>query len=157
MLQILDSILLTSRLHLRVVSAHDDGKSKPANHIRFASRYWSSAYAPVLFSPRLSSLLNFFFQLTIATANKVNFLLPNVITQRSPERNETSNLPVYVKHGFPEVFKNKADHYDYLPKLSRSPSKEAEENYGLMYHKPETDAEIKMHDLWVARRRQEVR
>jgi hypothetical protein len=141
-----------------VVSVHDDGKSKPVYPIHFPPGLWSSTFAPVLYSTRFNSQSNLILsQLTIATANKVNFLLPNVNTQRSPGRNESSNLPVYVKHGFPEVFKNKIDHYDYLPKLSRSPSKEAEENYGLMYHKPETDAEIKMHDLWVARRRQEVR
>ena len=87
--------------------------------------------------------------------NKVNFLLPNVNTRQVTCREESAP-PVYVKHGYPEVFKQKSDYYDYLPKISQLPGAEAEETYGLMYHKPETDAEIKMHDLWVARRRQEV-
>jgi hypothetical protein len=69
---------------------------------------------------------------------------------------EESAPAVYVKHCYPEVFKQKSDYYDYLPKISQLPGAEVEETYGLMYHKPETDAEIKMHDLWVARRRQEV-
>lgn len=29
-------------------------------------------------------------------------------------------------------------------------------NYGLIYHKPETEAEKNMHQLWMARRRQEM-
>jgi hypothetical protein len=72
------------------------------------------------------------------------------------EKASNNNLPIYVKHGFPEVFRKKIDYYDYLPKISQLPGPESEETYGLMYHKPETEAEIKMHDLWIARRRQEV-
>ena len=65
-------------------------------------------------------------------------------------------LPLYVKHGYPEVFKKKKDYYDYLPKMAETAGQEAEETYGLMYHKPETEAEMKMHDLWIAKRKQEV-
>lgn len=32
----------------------------------------------------------------------------------------------------------------------------AEKNYGLLFHKPESEAEIMMHEMWLARRRQEV-
>ena len=32
-----------------------------------------------------------------------------------------------------------------------------EDNYGMMYNPPETEAERTMNELWVARRRQEVR
>jgi hypothetical protein len=32
----------------------------------------------------------------------------------------------------------------------------AEENYGMVHHVPESDAERNMHELWMARRRQEV-
>ena len=43
---------------------------------------------------------------------------------------------------------------DYKALLPKIPG--ADENYGMMYHKPETDAERSMHELWMARRRQEV-
>ena len=90
--------------------------------------------------------------------NKVDFLLPPIKSHPLPVRDDSRshNLPVYVKHGYPEVFRKKTDYYNYLPKIPQLPGPEVEETYGLMYHKPETEAEIKMHDLWIARRRQEV-
>ena len=91
-------------------------------------------------------------------AGKVDFLLPPLKPRQAPGRDDSRshNVPIYVKHGYPEVFRNKTDYYNYLPKIPQLPGPEAEETYGLMYHKPETEAEIKMHDLWIARRRQEV-
>jgi hypothetical protein len=83
-------------------------------------------------------------------------LPPMKKTHLTTQKPSNNNLPIYVKHGFPEVFKKKVDYYDYLPKINQLPGPESEETYGLMYHKPETEAEIKMHDLWIARRRQEV-
>ena len=89
--------------------------------------------------------------------NRVDFLLPPVKTRKIPGGFSGSDaLPLYVKHGYPEVFKKKKDYYDYLPKMAETADPEAEETYGLMYHKPETEAEIKMHDLWIAKRKQEV-
>ena len=72
-----------------------------------------------------------------------------------PSRNMA---PVYVKHGFPELFREKKYYYNYLPTLPQLPGPDgsADEHYGLMYHKPETEAEIKMHDLWIAKRREEA-
>ena len=61
------------------------------------------------------------------------------------------NVPVYVKHGFPSILPSKTDYTSFLPKIPG-----AEENYGMIYNKPETDAEKKMHELWMAKRRQEV-
>jgi len=94
----------------------------------------------------------------VGSAPKVEFegLPPIKKTHTATQKVPSNNLPIYVKHGFPEVFKKKVDYYDYLPKISQLPGPESEETYGLMYHKPETEAEIKMHDLWIARRRQET-
>jgi len=66
--------------------------------------------------------------------------------------------PLYVKHTYPEVYRERKNHHDYLPKLPRLPGGDgaAEEHYGLMYHKPETEAEIRMNDLWVSKRREEA-
>ena len=61
-------------------------------------------------------------------------------------------LPVYVKHNYPNLFKTEEGGYEqFLPKIPG-----AEDNYGMMYHKPETEAEMAMHELWLARRQQEA-
>ena len=62
------------------------------------------------------------------------------------------NIPIYVKNGLPEVLINRPDHKTFLPKIPG-----AEDNYGMIYNKPETEAEKNMNELWMARRRQEVR
>ena len=87
----------------------------------------------------------------ILRGKRVHDSLPDV----RPARN---NQPVYVKHAFPELFRENRDYYHYLPTLPHLPGEEgaAEEQYGLMYHTPETEAEIKMHDLWIAKRREEA-
>jgi hypothetical protein len=73
-------------------------------------------------------------------------------------RPSMNQQPIYVKHGFPELFREKREYHDYLPTLPQLPGPEgaAEEEYGLMYYKPETEAELKMHDLWIAKRREEA-
>ena len=76
---------------------------------------------------------------------------PVIAVPDSPSKYGSRNIPVYVKHGFPDVLKPKIDYTSFLPKISG-----AEENYGMMHHKPETEVEIKMHELWLARRRQEA-
>lgn len=67
-------------------------------------------------------------------------------------------VPLYVKHGFPAVLQSKCDSQvpthqsqSFLPKIPG-----AAENYGMVYNAPETEAEKTMHELWLARRRQEV-
>eukprot|EP01034_Spumella_vulgaris_P034796 gene34796-42916_t len=66
-------------------------------------------------------------------------------------------VPVYVKAGFPAVLQSgfegqaTASGGSFLPKIPG-----AEENYGLVYNQPESEAEKNMHELWMARRRQEA-
>jgi hypothetical protein len=60
-------------------------------------------------------------------------------------------LPVYVKHAYPNLYKEQNGYEQFLPKV-----KGAEDNYGMMYHKPESEAELAMHELWLARRQQEA-
>ena len=73
-------------------------------------------------------------------------------------RPSLNQQPIYVRHAFPELFREKREHHDYLPTLPQlhGPEGSAEEEYGLMYYKPETEAELKMHDLWIAKRREEA-
>lgn len=49
---------------------------------------------------------------------------------------------LYVKHTF--------------PKLSGAQGASKENNYGMLYHEPTTEAEIEMNELWLAKRQQEV-
>jgi hypothetical protein len=81
-----------------------------------------------------------------------------VVGDMADTRPSRNMVPTYVKHGFPELFREKKDYYNYLPILPQLPGSEgsAEEHYGLMYHKPGTEAECNMHDLWIAKRRQEA-
>ena len=62
-------------------------------------------------------------------------------------------LPVYVKHSYPNLFKEQASnkYENFLPKVPG-----AEDNYGMMYHEPTTEGEKQMHELWLARRQQEA-
>lgn len=78
------------------------------------------------------------------------------------------NVPIYVRHGYPEVLASpthagnaydmgtgaaggRRDYSGFLPKIPG-----ADENYGMIYNVPESDAERNMHELWMARRRQEA-
>jgi hypothetical protein len=78
------------------------------------------------------------------------------------------NVPAYTKQGFPNVLQNPPAAETFgrptttgsgvggtgslFPKIPG-----AEENYGMVHNIPETPAEKAMHELWMARRRQEVR
>ena len=69
------------------------------------------------------------------------------------DKHGNRKIPQYVKSGFPTVFETPEDANPGLfPKIPG-----AEENYGMVYNKPETEAERTMHELWMARRRQEVK
>lgn len=58
-------------------------------------------------------------------------------------------VPMYVKHAYPNVLSGNAT--GNLPKVPG-----AEDNYGMLYNKPETAAEKTMNELWLARRQQEA-
>ena len=60
-------------------------------------------------------------------------------------------LPVYVKHAYPNINMGQSEYASFLPKIPG-----ADDNYGMMYHTPESDAEKQMHELWLARRQQEA-
>jgi len=60
-------------------------------------------------------------------------------------------LPVYVKHSYPNINLGQSEYTSFLPKIPG-----ADDNYGMMYHKPESEAERQMHELWLARRQQEA-
>jgi len=61
-------------------------------------------------------------------------------------------LPQYVKHAYPNINMGSGSQYTgFLPKVPG-----AEDNYGMMYHQPETEGEKQMHELWLARRQQEA-
>jgi hypothetical protein len=49
---------------------------------------------------------------------------------------------LYVKHSF--------------PKISGAQSVSRDNNFGMLYHEPTTEAEIEMNELWLAKRQQEV-
>jgi hypothetical protein len=61
-------------------------------------------------------------------------------------------VPIYVGHGYPEVLQSRTDYNAFLPKIPSG----ANDNYGMIYNKPETEAEKNMNELWMAKRRQEV-
>ena len=56
-----------------------------------------------------------------------------------------------MKNGFPDVMQGRPDYKAMLPKIPG-----ADENYGMLHNHPETESERNMHELWLARRRQEV-
>jgi hypothetical protein len=51
----------------------------------------------------------------------------------------------YTKHQFPRV--------SGAPPVGAHPE---DETYGMLYNQPQTEAEIEMHELWLAKRQQEV-
>ena len=104
---------------------------------------------------------------TATTMSDDGMNLPSILGTETAQNNRQAPLfvnrggysqPLYVKHTYPEVYRERKNHHDYLPKLPRLPGGDgaAEEHYGLMYHKPETEAEIRMNDLWVSKRREEA-
>ena len=80
-------------------------------------------------------------------------------TRRGSSARPGSSQPMYVKHAYPEIFREKKDYHNYLPKLPQlngGDGNAIEQCYGLMYHRPESAAEVKMNDLWVSKRREEA-
>ena len=75
-----------------------------------------------------------------------------------PERPvSASQAPLYVKHSYPDVMKpgSASD----IIRSGIGPAgnvPDSSNNYGMLYHKPDSQSEIQMHDLWVAKRRQEA-
>lgn len=65
----------------------------------------------------------------------------------STRRNQ---LPVYVRHHLPSVFREGSEYVALLPKVPDS------DTFGLHHHVPTTETEKSMHELWLARRRQEA-
>jgi len=87
--------------------------------------------------------------------------LPNTNSKPLSSSGNYRKTPVYVKHGFPNILKpsssngsiSKASPYHHLlPKMPGT----ADDSYGMIYNKPETEAERTMNELWLARRRQEA-
>lgn len=78
--------------------------------------------------------------------------LPPIQAPSQKHKFGTRKVPIYVKHAYPSVLggKNTTEN-PFLPKLPG-----ADENYGMIYSKPETDAERNMNELWLARRKQEA-
>jgi hypothetical protein len=89
--------------------------------------------------------------------------LPTIAVPDKKSRFGTRHVPAYVKQGFPNVLSTTPlpDNFGrgttpggegMFPKIPG-----AEENYGMVHNVPETAAEKAMHEMWMARRRQEVR
>lgn len=57
----------------------------------------------------------------------------------------------YMKLTLPNVFKPRPDYNAMLPSIPN-----IDENFGMVYNKPESEAEKVMNELWVAKRRQEA-
>ncbi len=80
--------------------------------------------------------------------------LPMLSVPEKKSKFGARKVPVYVKQGFPAVLQSnfEGQQTSFLPKIPG-----ADQNYGMVYNVPETEAERNMHELWMARRRQEVR
>ena len=76
---------------------------------------------------------------------------PSVISLPSPSSPRAGSAPAYIRHGFPEILPPRTNYSTFLPKVPDS-----DDNYGMIYNKPESEAEKQMHELWMARRRQEA-
>ena len=92
---------------------------------------------------------------------------PVLAVPEKKSRFGSRQIPAYVKQGFPNILQTTQLGETYgrpgtstgagegtgmFPKIPG-----AEENYGMVYNKPESAAEKAMHELWMARRRQEVK
>eukprot|EP01038_Epipyxis_sp_PR26KG_P004770 gene4770-6692_t len=92
--------------------------------------------------------------------NHIDSMIDEELQQHNLHTSEISNnkfgsrkIPQYVKSGLPNILPAvKPDaQSSFLPKIPG-----AEENYGLIYNVPTTEAEKNMHEMWMARRRQEA-
>ena len=85
---------------------------------------------------------------------------PTIAVPDKKSRFGSRRVPAYVKQGFPNILSvpPAAETYGRTGGDSLFPHiPGAEENYGMMHNVPETAAEKAMHEMWMARRRQEVR
>ena len=75
---------------------------------------------------------------------------------KEPDRPASaSRAPLYIKHSYPEVLKpNSAS--EIIKSRGSSQVPDSSNNYGMIYHKPDSEGEMMMHELWVAKRRQEA-
>ena len=75
-----------------------------------------------------------------------------------PGRPVSANqAPLYVKHSYPDVMKpSSASEIIRSGVVPAVNVPDSTNNYGMLYHKPDTQSETQMHDLWVAKRRQEA-
>lgn len=63
------------------------------------------------------------------------------------------------KKAFPDILRSTvtyAKNASLLPKVIPQPKQVDDGNFGLLYHRPETEAEKSMHEMWLAKRRQEA-
>ena len=84
---------------------------------------------------------------------------PAIIRPYSASQSEgqNSSLPLYVRHAYPSIMKPRSagfslGRYGIAHRLGG----DGGENFGLLHHVPETEAEKTMHALWLSRRRQEA-
>lgn len=89
---------------------------------------------------------------------------PTISVPDKKSRFGSRQVPQYVKQGFPNILSGPpatetfgrtgpsgTSSSSMLPKIPG-----ADENYGMLHNVPETAAEKAMHEMWMARRRQEV-
>lgn len=76
--------------------------------------------------------------------------LPVQVPDRHPKFGHRK-IPIYVKHAYPNLFDKPNEYEQFLPRIPG-----AGDNYGMMYHQPESEGEKAMHDLWLAKRQQEA-
>jgi hypothetical protein len=87
---------------------------------------------------------------------------PPISVPEKKSRFGSRTVPAYVKQGFPNILSSPPPPENFG--RGTTPGGEglfphipgAEENYGMQYNVPETAAEKAMHEMWMARRRQEV-
>jgi hypothetical protein len=98
------------------------------------------------------------------TVQEQQSFLPRISQSNNNNHNKNGKfgsrkLPLYVQHAYPAIFPGQTQNQpgfvpgmaNSLPKLSGE-----QENYGMLYNKPESAAEKTMHELWLARRQQEA-
>lgn len=89
---------------------------------------------------------------------------PTISVPEKKSRFGSRQVPQYVKQGFPNILSGPpaAETFGRTGPSGTSSSSMfpkipgADENYGMLHNVPETAAEKAMHEMWMARRRQEV-
>jgi hypothetical protein len=96
--------------------------------------------------------IHLFYVFVVQTIDDNGQEIPLLDIPDKKSRFGSRKIPMYVKHAFPAVVdSDRKQNHSFFP-----PIPGAEENFGMIYNKPETEAEKNMQDLWLARRRQEV-